>query len=346
MRVTHNLAEGVGVKTACNVLGVPRSTYYFSQSKQMDGKEGKSNTIKRPSPPLKLDQSEYDEMLKIMVSDRFCDMAPHQIYATLLDEGRYICSIRTMYRILTAEFNQVEERRNVSRHRKYTKPELLATGPNQVWSWDITKLKGPRKWSYYQLYVIMDIFSRYVVGWMIAPREQKALAKKLIAESCENQRIQPNQLTLHADRGASMRSKTVAELLVDLEVMKTHSRPHVSNDNPYSEAAFKTLKYRPEFPSRFGSIEDARQFCRDFFTWYNEEHRHTGIALLTPKDVHYGTAQEVLDKRNLVLADAYGKNPSRFKGKLPSAGRVPEAAWINKPKDDEISKQISSENSF
>ena len=226
-------------------------------------------------------------MLDVLHSERFVDAAPHQIYATLLDEKRYLCSVRTMYRILAAE-HELRERRNQCRRPAYTKPELLATGPNQVWSWDITKLKGPVKWSYFYLYVILDIFSRYVVGWMVAQRESAALARRLISASVDKQGIARDQLTLHADRGSSMTSKSLALLLSDLGVTKTHSRPYTSTDNPFSEAHFKTLKYRPEFPDRFGSPQDARALCRHFFPWYNHEHRHGGLALLTPADVHYG----------------------------------------------------------
>jgi len=236
-----------------------------------------------------------------------------------------------MYRILE-ENQEVRERRNQLRHPAYQKPELLATGPNQVWSWDITKLLGPVKWSYFYLYVIMDIFSRYVVGWMVATRESAALAERLIKGICEKQGIEPGQLTIHADRGSSMKSKPVALLLADLGVTKTHSWPYTSNDNPYSESQFKTLKYRPEFPDRFGAIEDARSFCQVFFPWYNKEHRHTGIGLLTPEMVHYGQAQAVLRARKEVLSTAYQRHPERFVRKEPSPQPLPEAVWINPPK--------------
>ncbi len=234
-------------------------------------------------------------------STRFADKAPAEVYATLLDEKTYLCSIRTMYRVLAAN-GQVRERRKQLHHPNYTKPELLATGPNQVWSWDITKLRGPAKWTYFHLYVILDIFSRYVVGWMIAENESAALANRLIAETVGKEELtveQLEQLTLHADRGTSMKSKLVAQLLADLGVTKTHSRPHTSNDNPFSESQFKTLKYRPEFPGRFGCLEDARSFCRSFFPWYNTEHRHHGIALLTPLQVHQGRADERTSGRGI-----------------------------------------------
>jgi putative transposase len=236
-----------------------------------------------------------------------------------------------MYRILTDEHGDVKERRRHVQHPNYTKPELLATAPNQVWSWDITKLKGPVKWTYFYLYVILDIFSRYVVGWMVAHREQDGLAKRLIEETCLNQGIQPGQLIIHADRGSSMRSNAVAHLLSDLGITKSHSRPHVSDDNPYSEAQFKTLKYCPAFPDRFGSIQDSRCFCQEFFSWYNKDHYHSSIGLMTPEWVHYGMAEDVFGRRSTVLAKAYEKHPKRFKGKMPKPPALPEAVWINKP---------------
>ena len=269
-------------------------------------------------------------MLDVLHSERFVDAAPHQIYAALLDEKRYLCSVRTMYRILESE-HEVRERRNQCRRPAYTKPELLATGPNQVWSWDITKLKGPVKWSYFYLYVILDIFSRYVIGWMVAQRESATLARRLVSASVDKQGIVRDQLALHADRGPSMTSKSLALLLADLGVTKTHSRPYTSTDNPFSEAHFKTLKYRPEFPDRFGSLQDARALCRRFFPWYNEDHRHGGLALLTPADVHYGRAQKRLEQRARVLDLAFLAHPERFKRQRPTPGNVPEAVWINPP---------------
>lgn len=276
-------------------------------------------------------------------SDRFCDLSPYQVYAKLLDDGKYICGIRTMYRILHSVHGDVKERRSHVNRPHYKKPELLATGPNQVWSWDITKIKGPVKWTYYYLYVIMDIFSRYVVGWMIAQRELGSLAKRLIKDTCEKQRIQPDQLTIHSDRGPSMKSKPVALLLSDLGVTKSLNRPHVSNDNPYSEAQFKTLKYCPQFPGRFGCIQDARSFCQQFFTWYNNEHRHSGIGLMTPEQVHYGNAQKIYEDRCQVLFEAYVKNPKRFKGKVPKPHALPKAVWINKPNCEVLESNLFSD---
>jgi len=268
-----------------------------------------------------------------MHSERFMDQAPREIYATLLDEGRYLCSVRTMYRILEQE-NEVRERRNQLRHPVYAKPELLATAPNQVWSWDITKLLGPVKWTYFYLYVILDIFSRYVVGWVLARQESSALARHLIEETCHKQAIEPNRLTIHADRGSSMTSKPVAFFLADLGVTKTHSRPHTSNDNPFSEAQFKTLKYRPEFPQRSGSIEEARTFCQSFFSWYNREHHHSAIGLLTPHMLHYGQADQVLEARRRILRQAYQTNPERFVNGPPKLDPLPRAVWINPPRSN------------
>ena len=240
-----------------------------------------------------------------------------------------------MYRIL-AENGEIRERRSQLRHPAYKKPELLATQPNQLWSWDITKLRGPAKWTYFYLYVIIDVFSRYVVGWMIADQESAALAETLIAETCDRQGIQPEQLTIHADRGSSMTSKSVALLLADLGVIKTHSRPHVSDDNPYSEAHFKTLKYQPDFPGSFGCLADARAWARRFFEWYNTEHHHTGIGLLTPADVHFGRAAAVRQQRQQVLDLAFAKNPERFVKGPACPPQLPAAVWINPPKAEEV----------
>lgn len=328
MEAALTLSSEVGVKPACQSLDVSRAGFY-----RMQMRKAKPYVVphKRPSPPRALSSDERQGVRDILHTDRFMDKAPYEVYATLLDEGQYHCSIRTMYRILDA-FKEVKERRNQLSHPVYQKPELLATAPNQVWSWDITKLLGPVKWTYFYLYVIMDIFSRYVVGWMIAPAESAILAERLIGETCAKQNIEKGQLTIHADRGSSMKSKPVALLLSDLGITKTHSRPHTSDDNPYSEAQFKTLKYRPDFPERFGSIEDSRSFCQDFFPWYNKEHRHTGIGLLTPEAVHYGLAQDIQIARGEILSAAYELHPERFVKRIPVPPLVPEAAWINKPK--------------
>jgi putative transposase len=330
MEAAEQLGTNVGMKRACDSLAVSRATLYRHRARatQPVGEAASS-----PPPPLKLAPEERQAVLDLLHSPRFVDASPHSVHATLLEEGRYLCSVRTMYRLLD-EAGEVRERRNQLRHPQYTKPELLATSPNQLWSWDITKLKGPAKWTYFYLYVILDVFSRYVVGWMVATRESAALAEKLIRETCTKQGIARGQLTVHADRGSSMKSKAVALLLADLGVTKTHSRPHVSNDNPFSEAQFKTLKYRPEFPQRFGSLEDARMHCRGFFRWYNTEHRHSGIAFMRPDDVHYGRAAEIIEIRAQALNDAFEANPARFKGRRPKPGRPPEAVWINPPVDD------------
>ena len=270
-------------------------------------------------------------MLDTLHSERFVDREPAEVYATLLDENTYLCSIRTMYRILH-EAREVRERRDQLRHPRYHKPELLATAPNQVWSWDITKLLGPAKWTYFYLYVMLDVFSRYVVGWLLAQRESADLARRLICESCEKQGLDPTRLTIHSDRGPSMRSQSVAQLLATLGVTKSHSRPHVSNDNPFSESHFKTLKYRPEFPDRFDSQEHGLGFCRAFFPWYNDEHHHWGLGLLTPATVHFGHAPRLLDARQNTLTAAYMAHPERFVRREPQPLPLPTAVWINPPK--------------
>ena len=327
MEAAQTLGSRVGLPRACASLGVARATFY---RRQVRNAQPTTETPARPAPPLKLSAAERETALGLLHSERFCDATPYTIHATLLDEGRYVCSVRTFYRILSEEA-PVRERRNVLRHPHYTKPELLATAPNQLWSWDITKLKGPVTWTYFYLYVFIDVFSRCVVGWMVATRESATLAKKLISETCTKQNILPDQLTIHADRGSSMKSKPVAFLLADLGVTKTHSRPHVSNDNPFSEAHFKTLKYRPDFPPRFGSLQDARAHCQAFFAWYNTEHRHSGIAFMTPHDVHHRRATQVIATRSAAMNAAFDANPKRFKGQHPKPQLPPQTVWINPP---------------
>lgn len=321
------LGHDVGILPACQALSVPRASFYrFFAPKPQE-------TCVRPSPPKALSSAERTVVLEVLHSQRFQDSTPHEIYASLLDEGRMLCSISTMYRLLRQEGENQGRRRQTARTH-YEKPELLATAPNQVWSWDITKLKGPRKWNYFYLYVIMDIYSRYVTGWMIASRESQSLAKRLIEESCEKQNIAQDQLTIHADRGPSMRSKTVAQLLADLGITKTHSRPYTSNDNPFSESQFKTLKYHPCFPGNFGSQEDALAYGRTFFPWYNEEHRHSGIGFMTPEQVHYGIVPQILETRSNAMTQAFLANPIRWNGRhpeLPKILRPQEAVWINPP---------------
>jgi len=321
----EELAREIGkVAPACEALGVSRATLYRRRRHQVRMERPRAQSSRA------LDSAERQHVLDELHSPRFVDKVPAQVWAILLDEGTYYCSVRTMYRVL-AEQDEVRERRNQLRHPSYQKPELLATAPNQVWSWDITRLRGPAKWNYYYLYVILDIFSRYVVGWMVAHRESATLANRLIAETFHKQDIRPGQLTIHADRGSSMRSKPVALLLSDLGVTKTHSRPYVSNDNPYSESQFKTLKYCPEFPGRFGSIHHARSFCVEFFKYYNKEHRHSGIGLMTPAAVHYGRSEKIGKARQATLLEAYRRHPERFVHGVPKAPVLPQMAWINPP---------------
>lgn len=330
MGSARSLAVQVGVQPACSALGVSRATYYRRLQPVVAGPCERT-------PPLKLSQDESSEVLNLLYSPRFMDSSPRQMWATLLDEdGRYLCSVRTMYRLLERH-GAVRDRRDQLRHPKYVKPELLATGPNQVWSWDITKLRGPSKGSWYYLYLILDVFSRCVVGWLVAHREEAVLAKELIRASLEKQGIDRDQLTLHADRGSSMTSKSVARLLSNLGVVKSHSRPYTSNDNPYSESQFKTLKYHPSYPERFGSLQDAGAFLGPFLRWYNTEHRHGHLALLTPADVHYGRGARILETRAVTLQEAYWAHPSRFKGRVPAVGGLPEEVWINPPKRGEES---------
>lgn len=324
---TESLAERIGVAPACEGMGVPRSTLYH---RRREAQNPEQVSDARPKPPRALSEKERQKVLDELHHDRFVDKSPGEVWATLLDEGIYLCSERTMYRILS-DNKEVKERRNQLKHPEYEKPELLAEGPNEVWSWDITKLKGPVKWTYFYLYVILDIFSRYVVGWMVAPRESSALAQKLIRESCNKQAIDPGQLTIHSDRGSPMIAKTTAQLFVSLGINKSHSRPHVSDDNPYSESQFKTLKYCPWFPDMFGSLQDAIAFCRFFFTWYNTEHRHSGIGMLTPEVLHYGLAKDVVEARKKVLEAAFEVHPERFVRGAPMPPALPKAAWINPP---------------
>lgn len=326
------LAPVVGTTAACAAVGRARATHYRWHRK--------SPPRPRPAPkpprpqPRALSEEERQGVLEVLRSERFVDMAPPAAYATLLDEGIYLASVPTMYRILRS-VDEVRERRRQAVHPAYLKPELMAEWPNQVWSWDITKLLGPEKWTYYYLYVVLDIFSRYVVGWMLAMRESASLAERLLADSIRKQGVERDQLTIHADRGSSMRSQPVALLLSDLGVTKSHSRPHCSNDNPYSEAQFKTLKYRPEFPDRFGSAQDARAFCKRFFGWYNDDHRHSGIGYHTPADVHYGRASQVREARAVVLSAAHAAHPERFVRRPPQPPQLPRPAWINRPTPDQ-----------
>ena len=332
------LTSKIGVRAACDAIGAAQAGYYR--------RHRKSASPPRPVPvphrdrpqPRALTAAERQTILDVLHSDRFADLAPAEVWAILLDEGVYLASQSTFYRLLRAA-DETRERRRQATHPAAVKPELLATAPNQVYSWDITKLHGPAKWTYYYLYVILDIYSRYVTGWMLATRESAALAEKLIADTCAKQHIGRDQLTIHADRGSSMTSKPVAFLRADLGVTQSHSRPHVSNDNPFSEAQFKTLKYRPDFPGRFDSIEAARAHCQRFFTWYNDEHRHGGLGLHTAADVHHGLAHAVREQRAVVLTAAYATHPERFVRTAPQPPRSPTNSWINPPEQKEAAAQ-------
>ena len=312
---------------ACAALAVSRATVHRHRARLA---APAAIPKARPRPARGLSDVQQQAVLDLLHAPRFADQAPTEIYATLLDEGAYHCSIRTMYRILDANA-EVRERRNQLRHPAYSKPELLAQGPNQVWSWDITKLKGPTKWSYFYLYVIIDIFSRRVVGWCVADAESATLFKALFDDTITKHNVPPGQLTLHADRGGPMKAKSTALMLADLGVTKSHSRPHTSNDNPFSESHFKTLKYQPTFPKRFGCIEDAKAFCRAFFDWYNQQHHHAGIGLMTPDQVHYGQANPVYAARQETLDQAFRDNPERFVNKAPMPPDKPTEVWINPP---------------
>jgi putative transposase len=328
----EELTPVIGTRPACRALGASPATIYRHRRPP----EPKPLGRPRPTPARALTEPEREAVLEVLHSERFVDVSPEETYATLLDEGTYLCSPRTMYRILRAKHGGVRERRDQLTHPPYAKPELLATRPNELWSWDVSKLKGPAKWTWFYLYVILDVFSRYAVGWTVQYRENGQLAKALIEQAAEQQQITPKVLTLHADRGAPQRAKPVAFLLADLGITKTHSRPYTSSDNPYSESNFKTLKYRPEFPERFDDIGHARAHCRAFFHWYNHEHRHSGIAVMTPAAVHFGRATELHATRARVLEAAYARNPERFVRKPPTPPELPTSAWINKPQTKEV----------
>jgi putative transposase len=330
-QTVEELTPIVGTRPACRALGVAPATIY-RRRRPSEPRPPRP----RPTPARALSEQEREAVLEVLHSERFVDCSPAHVWATLLDEGHYLASERTMYRLLADAHGSVRERRDQLRHPAYARPELLAERPNEVWSWDISKLKGPAKWTCFYLYVILDVFSRYAVGWTVQHRESASVAEALIAQAAEQQQIEPGTLTVHADRGSSMTSKPVALLLADLGVTKTHSRPYTSTDNPYSEAHFRTLKYRPGFPARFDSIEQARAFCRRFFDWYNHQHRHSGIALMTPAAVHHGRAQALRDQRTRVLTAAYAATPERFLRGVPQPPTLPTAAWINKPDTKEV----------
>jgi len=329
-QTVEELTPVIGTRPACRALGAAPATIYRRRRPPAPRLRRP-----RPTPARALSEPERDAVLAELHSERFADSSPAQVWATLLDEGRYLASERTMYRLLAARHGGVRERRDQLTHPPYAAPELLAERPNEVWSWDISKLKGPAKWTHYYLYVILDVFSRYAVGWTVQHRESAELATALIAQAVEQQQIRRDQLTVHADRGPSMTSKPVAFLLSDLGVLKTHNRPYTSTDNPYSEAQFKTLKYRPGFPARFDSIEHARGFCREFFGYYNDEHRHSGIGLMTPAAIHHGRAEALHADRARILQAAYAATPERFVRHPPRPPALPTAAWINKPTNEE-----------
>lgn len=316
------------LQAVCAALGVSRASLYRRRA------EPSRLPRLRPKPARALSDAERSTVLDTLRTPRFVDLAPAEIYATLLDEGVYLCSIRTFYRVL-ADHGEVRERRDQLRHPVYQKPELLARRPNEVWSWDITKLMGPAKWTYFYLYVIIDIFSRRIVAWCVADAESATLFAPLVRDAMEKHQVPPDQLTLHADRGAPMKAKATALLLADLGITKSHSRPHTSNDNPFSESHFKTLKYQPEFPKRFGCIEDARTFCRSFFDWYNRDHHHSGLGLMTPDQVHYGQVEAIYEARQTVLDRAFTETPQRFVRATPKPPAKPIAAWINPPPKNE-----------
>ncbi|MGH2869528.1 MAG: IS3 family transposase [Solirubrobacteraceae bacterium] len=326
-RTVEEMAPLIGTRAACRALGASSATIY----RRRRPPEPRPRRRPRPTPARALTSPERAQVLDVLHSERFVDISPEETWATLLDEGRYLCSTRTMYRILAAHHGGVRERRDQLTHPVYARPELLAQRPNELWSWDVSKLKAPTRGTWFFLYVILDVFSRYIVGWTVQSRETGELATALIEQAIGQQPITPS--VLHADRGAPMRSKHLSELLDDLGVAKTHSRPYTSSDNPYSEANFKTLKYRPAFPARFDSIEHAREHCRAFVDWYNHAHRHSGIGLMTPAAVHHGNAQQLRDARARVLDAAYQRHPERFVRKPPAPPELPTAAWINKPAD-------------
>jgi putative transposase len=335
MVAVEELSPQVSTALACRSLGISRATLYRHR------KPSPAMPTARPrsQPPRALSEPERAQVLQILRNEPFVDKAPAEIYAALLDQGLYVCSIRTMYRLLNQQ-QEVRERRDQLQHPAYTKPQLVATAPRQVWTWDITKLLGPAKWTYYHLYVILDIFSRYVVGWMLAHLESEDLAQRLIRETVEKEQVVRDQLTIHSDRGPAMRSQTVAQLLATLGITKSHSRPHVSNDNPFSESQFKTLKYQPEFPERFAGYDHGLDFCAQFMHWQNFEHHHWGLGLLTPATVHFGQAEEVLAARQTTLIAAHGAHPERFVQGIPRPLQLPQEVWINPPADRAIPRTL------
>lgn len=326
MSAVAELVPALATRRALRALGAAPATWYRRRQAARRSAVARS----RPTPPLALSSRERQTLIDTLNSPRFADCTPYTAWARLLDEGTYLASVRTFYRVLDAH-GLVQERRNQLVHPAHVKPELVASAPNQVWSWDITRLRGVLKWQHFYLYVLLDIFSRYVVGWLVAGAENAGLASALIEETCAKHGIARDTLTLHSDRGSPMRAKTTAELLVDLGVAASYSRPRVSNDNPFSESQFKTLKYRPEFPSCFEGLDHARAHLRTFFGWYNDQHRHSGIGFMTPAIVHFGQAPAIEAQRRHVLHAAYAAHPERFKGRLPTPPAVPTLVGINLP---------------
>ena len=329
MMAAQELAGATGITAACRALAVPRATYY---RRQLPVAEPKPRSP-RPLNHRRISDEERVNIRAVLNSESFMDKAPEQVFAILCEQDKYLASVRTMYRVL-AEAKQVRERRNRRRHPVHTMPRLVAKGPNEVWSWDITKLKGPVKGLWFMLYVVLDIFSRYVVGWLLAERENAKLAQHLLRETMCKQGIEPGQLTVHQDRGSPMRAKSTRQLLDDLGATQSYSRPRVSNDNPFSESHFGTLKQRPELPERLGSEQHGRQVIRELYRWYNHEHHHSGIVMLTPSQVHHGLADKVLAQRHAVRLAAFEAHPERFINGPPRLETLPEEVWINPPADD------------
>jgi putative transposase len=326
--LVEHAAPEFGVVAACAAIGLPRASYYRSQREVAEPKP-------RPKSKRALTDAERQVVLDMLHEPRFVDRSPDEIHAQLLDENVYLCSRRTMYRIL-ADNEEVRERRRQTTHPPRAVPRLCATAPNQVWSWDITKLHGPHKWTYFYLYVVLDLFSRHVVGWLLATKESATLAQRLLTQTCKSQGIERDTLTLHQDRGSPMTSKTFAQACADLGVTTSFSRPRVSNDNPFSESQFKTFKYQPDFPGSFDDIAHAKRHTHDFIEWYNNEHHHAGIGFMTPSDVHHGLAAAKWHARAEALAVAYAAHPERFSHGPPTPPALPTHVWINQPSDKTV----------
>jgi transposase InsO family protein len=334
------IESGISQREACRSISTSRATWNRWR-KAARSPVIPFRLVRSGIQPHALSAAERADILAVCNSERFCNSAPRAIVATLLDEGCFLASVSTIYRILRAE-GQVHERRAIAVHPAHVKPELVATAPNELWTWDVTKLPGPAKWSWFSLYLVLDVFSRFIVGWEVASTESTAIARSLFTDAAREHGVQRGQLHVHADGGAMMKAKSLALLFADLGISKSHSRPHVSNDNPYSEAQFKTLKYRPEFPAFFPSIQAARTFITAFVRWYNYEHRHSGLAFLTPADVHFGRAHDVLAQRNATMLLAWQKHPERFRPTGPAIRALPRAVYINKPEEQTQSETTAT----